>query len=248
MPKKGGTPKKSEIVFTAPTGEEITSRRQLDQYLKSHPGGPPISEFDWGTGETPRRSARISERVKIAPPPEPEPPKKRSRKTSAPKKDHKEKEVAPEETEGEKEKEDHMPDEDKVGKDNAGGETEKDAVKETEDQNKDETHVVHGKVEGTPPEEAKLGEDVKAPDAEGSKKDEAADPKDAQNGKTADGTNEMEHASDQAEKKDVPEEQDKAVDNKNEEQKKLENEMSKKAEEEAIENGSRGGKAANSNP
>lgn len=87
FPKRGGTPKKNEIVFTSPTGEEIHNQRQLQQYLKSHPGGPPASEFDWGTGETPRRSARISEKVKAAPPtPESEPPKKR-RKSSASKKD-----------------------------------------------------------------------------------------------------------------------------------------------------------------
>ncbi|MFS7912287.1 putative Methyl-CpG-binding domain-containing protein [Helianthus anomalus] len=43
LPKKVGTPKKNEIVFTAPTGEEITTRKQLDQYLKAHPGGPKIS-------------------------------------------------------------------------------------------------------------------------------------------------------------------------------------------------------------
>ncbi|BBG99089.1 methyl-CPG-binding domain 10 [Prunus dulcis] len=58
FPKKGGTPRKNEI------------------YLKSHPGNPAISEFDWSTGETPRRSARISEKVKVAPAPESEPPKK----------------------------------------------------------------------------------------------------------------------------------------------------------------------------
>lgn len=87
FPKKTGTPKKNEIVFTAPTGEEITSRKQLEQYLKAHPGGPVISEFDWGTGETPRRSARISEKAKVTTPPETEPPKKRSRKSSASKKD-----------------------------------------------------------------------------------------------------------------------------------------------------------------
>nr|GMD81569.1 methyl-CpG-binding domain-containing protein 11-like isoform X2 [Ipomoea batatas] len=82
--KKGGASKKSEITFIAPTGEEITSRNQLKQYLKSHPGGPPLSEFDWATGETPRRSARISGKVKSAPPtPDSEPPKKRGRKSSA---------------------------------------------------------------------------------------------------------------------------------------------------------------------
>ncbi|KAL0914405.1 hypothetical protein M5K25_014749 [Dendrobium thyrsiflorum] len=74
-PKQGGTPKRNEIVFISPTGEEIKNRRQLDQYLRSHPGGPPSSEFDWGTGDTPRRSARISEKVKT---PEAEKPKSAS--------------------------------------------------------------------------------------------------------------------------------------------------------------------------
>lgn len=87
LPKKGGTPRKSEIVFIAPTGEEIGNRKQLEQYLKVHPGNPAVSEFDWGTGETPRRSARISEKAKAAPPRESEPPKKRSRKSSGSKKD-----------------------------------------------------------------------------------------------------------------------------------------------------------------
>ncbi|KAJ8643151.1 hypothetical protein MRB53_004899 [Persea americana] len=88
IPKNAGTPKKSEIVFIAPTGEEMNNRKQLEQYLKSHPGNPPISEFDWGTGETPRRSARISEKAKATPPPESvEPKKKRSRKSTGSKKD-----------------------------------------------------------------------------------------------------------------------------------------------------------------
>ncbi|XP_028753920.1 methyl-CpG-binding domain-containing protein 11 [Neltuma alba] len=86
FPKKGGTPRKNEIVFTAPTGEEFNNKKQLEQYLKAHPGGPAASEFDWGTGETPRRSARISEKAKASPT-ETEPPKKRSRKSSASKKD-----------------------------------------------------------------------------------------------------------------------------------------------------------------
>ncbi|XP_076945322.1 uncharacterized protein LOC143616357 [Bidens hawaiensis] len=99
LPEKSGTPKKNEIVFTAPTGEEITNRRQLDQYLKSHPGGPKISEFDWGTGETPRRSSRISEKVKLAPPPPPETePVKKKAKRSA-KKDKKENNETPEKAE-----------------------------------------------------------------------------------------------------------------------------------------------------
>ncbi|KAK4369967.1 hypothetical protein RND71_009442 [Anisodus tanguticus] len=89
LPKTGGTPKRNEIVFTAPTGEEITTKKGLQQYLKSHPGGPAITEFDWGTGETSRRSSRISGKAKAA---ESEPPAKRSRKSSASKKDVKHKE------------------------------------------------------------------------------------------------------------------------------------------------------------
>ncbi|KAK4369973.1 hypothetical protein RND71_009448 [Anisodus tanguticus] len=89
LPKTGGTPKRNEIVFTAPTGEEITTRKGLQQYLKSHPGGPAITEFDWGTDETSRRSSRISGKAKAA---ESEPPAKRSRKSSASKKDVKHKE------------------------------------------------------------------------------------------------------------------------------------------------------------
>ncbi|XP_058728904.1 methyl-CpG-binding domain-containing protein 10-like [Vicia villosa] len=87
FPKKAGTPRKGEIVFVAPTGEEITSRRQLERYLKSHPENPNISEFDWGTSDTPRRSSRISEKVKTTP--EAEPPKKRGRKSIGSKKDDK---------------------------------------------------------------------------------------------------------------------------------------------------------------
>ncbi|KAL0463934.1 UNVERIFIED_CONTAM: Methyl-CpG-binding domain-containing protein 11 [Sesamum latifolium] len=99
LPKKGGTPKKNEILFIAPTGEEIGNRKQLEQYLKAHPGSPALSEFDWGTGETPRRSARISEKVKATPPSkEIEPPKKRGRRSSA--KKEKEMETGKEETEG----------------------------------------------------------------------------------------------------------------------------------------------------
>lgn len=95
FPKKSGTPKKNEIVFTAPTGEEISNKKQLEKYLKAHPGGPNISEFDWGTGETPRRSARISEKAKAAPPAESEsePPKKRVKKSPASKKGASEEEV-----------------------------------------------------------------------------------------------------------------------------------------------------------
>lgn len=100
MPKQGGTPRKNEIVFIAPTGEEIGSRKQLEQYLKSHIGNPVISVFDWSTGDTPRRSARISEKVKETPPSSQiESPKKRGRKSLA-SKDKKDLEGAREENEG----------------------------------------------------------------------------------------------------------------------------------------------------
>ncbi|GKC51862.1 serine--tRNA ligase, chloroplastic/mitochondrial isoform X2 [Tanacetum coccineum] len=59
LPKNSDTQKKNKIVFTAPTGEEITTKKQLDHYLKPHPGGPKISEFNWGTGQ---RSASKSEK------------------------------------------------------------------------------------------------------------------------------------------------------------------------------------------
>ncbi|KAE9453491.1 hypothetical protein C3L33_14574, partial [Rhododendron williamsianum] len=103
MPKKGGTPKRNEIVFVAPTGEEINNKKQLDQYLKSHPGNPAISEFDWGTGDTPRRSGRISAKAKATPTSaENETPKKRGRKSSGSKKDVKETENTTGDSEGNK--------------------------------------------------------------------------------------------------------------------------------------------------
>ncbi|KAJ6846529.1 methyl-CpG-binding domain-containing protein 10-like [Iris pallida] len=88
-PRKGGTPKRNEIMFISPTGEEITTKRQLEQYLRSHAGGPPSSEFDWGTGDTPRRSARLSSKSKATETLEDERPKK-ERKSSS-KKDVKDK-------------------------------------------------------------------------------------------------------------------------------------------------------------
>jgi len=64
-------------MFTTPTGEKIHTRRHMEKYLKEN-GGPNISEFDWGNGETPRRSERIIEKAKEAPlvEHESEPPKK----------------------------------------------------------------------------------------------------------------------------------------------------------------------------
>ncbi|KAM0969375.1 hypothetical protein ACFX13_017910 [Malus domestica] len=150
LPKQSGTPKKNEIVFTAPTGEEITSKRQLEQYLKAHPGGPAVSEFDWGTGETPRRSARISEKAKATPLPESEPPKKRSRKSTSAKKEDKEKEAAPEGAEETKSSD--VQDAEKAEKD-ADTEMEKVDVKENQDVEKSPA----------PPKEAKVQQEANIP-------------------------------------------------------------------------------------
>ncbi|KAJ4708246.1 Methyl-CpG-binding domain-containing protein [Melia azedarach] len=186
VPKKSGTPKKSEIVFTAPTGEEISNKRQLEQYLKAHPGGPASLEFDWGTGDTPRRSARISEKVKATPPAESEPPKKRGRKSSASKKDGKDRENAAETTNETKEAE--MQEAEKTEKDNVKVE-EKDVVKESRDENEDEQDP-DAKAVFAAPGEAKVGEDVNtSSDAEESKKStkaEAGNLKEAQGGMQAD--------------------------------------------------------------
>ncbi|XP_042481210.1 methyl-CpG-binding domain-containing protein 11-like [Macadamia integrifolia] len=155
MPKKGGTPKKNEIIFIAPTGEEISSKKQLEQHLKSRPGGPAITEFDWGTGETPRRSARISEKAKATPPPEPEPPKKRSKKSPASSK----KEIK----ETEEKKKDNMQDaemsekneetkkEDSVDKENPGGNENK-TQEDTEPTKKHGSETEETALEGAPVE------------------------------------------------------------------------------------------------
>eukprot|EP00262_Sarcandra_glabra_P010378 TRINITY_DN25637_c0_g1_i1.p1 TRINITY_DN25637_c0_g1~~TRINITY_DN25637_c0_g1_i1.p1 ORF type:complete len:288 (+),score=95.51 TRINITY_DN25637_c0_g1_i1:122-985(+) len=110
MPKNEGTPKKNEIIFIAPTGEEMNNRRQLEQFLKSHPGGPAISEFDWGTGETPRRSARISARSKAISVLGNGPRKKRSKRSAGSKKENTKTEAS-EETQGEKETEEAIDEE-----------------------------------------------------------------------------------------------------------------------------------------
>ncbi|GMH11146.1 hypothetical protein Nepgr_012987 [Nepenthes gracilis] len=83
IPRKGRTPRRNEIIFISPTGEEIKNKRQLDQYLKSHPGGPSSSEFEWGTGDNPRRSARLSGKSKATYTPESGSSQKRQRKSSS---------------------------------------------------------------------------------------------------------------------------------------------------------------------
>ncbi|KHM99721.1 methyl-CpG-binding domain-containing protein 11-like [Glycine soja] len=155
IPKKAGTPKKNEIVFTAPTGEEIHNRKQLEKYLKAHPGGPAVSEFDWGTGETPRRSTRISEKAKAAPPSVSEPPKKRTKRSSASQKETSQEEKEQEIKEAEmQEADDTTKDDNDIGK-------EKDVVKENQDDKcVEDTDVNKSTNSG---EEAKAVENVEVP-------------------------------------------------------------------------------------
>ena len=48
--KGSSTPSLRDVYFITPDGEEIKSRKALDKYLKSHPGGLTASDFDWSTG------------------------------------------------------------------------------------------------------------------------------------------------------------------------------------------------------
>ncbi|XP_038889539.1 methyl-CpG-binding domain-containing protein 11-like [Benincasa hispida] len=141
FPKQGNSPKKHEVIFTTPTGEEIKNKRKLDQYLKAHPGGPAAAEFDWGTGETPRRSARISEKAKASPPMESEHPKRK--RTSVSKKDLKETEAEPEVLEEKKEF-----DNQDAGKDGSRDDTE---VKDGKKENQDEKETKDEAAEAEPP-------------------------------------------------------------------------------------------------
>lgn len=90
-PRKAGTPRRNDVVFISPTGEEIKNKRQLDQYLKAHPGSVSASDFDWGTGDTPRRSARLTQKSKATETPEGVSPQKKPKRGSSSKKGAKEK-------------------------------------------------------------------------------------------------------------------------------------------------------------
>ncbi|CAL1414608.1 unnamed protein product [Linum trigynum] len=154
--------KKSEISFIAPTGEEITGRRQLEQYLKAHPGGPAASDFDWGTGETPRRSARISEKVKATPSPQKEPPKKRGKRSSSgAKKETKDTGTGNEATE--EAKDTNMEEAEGTGKDDTEAENKENAVKENLEQGEEKAQDPDAKMDaadGAPPQkEADVAED-----------------------------------------------------------------------------------------
>ncbi|XP_024386060.1 uncharacterized protein [Physcomitrium patens] len=72
--KKGGTPKRKDVTFVAPDGEEIKTKRQLDKYLKAHPGTLSAGDFEWGVAagdavtppENRRRSARLSSKGRVS--------------------------------------------------------------------------------------------------------------------------------------------------------------------------------------
>ncbi|CAH1432829.1 unnamed protein product [Lactuca virosa] len=171
LPKKAGTPKKNEIVFTSPTGEEITNRRQLDKYLKAHPGGPKASEFDWGTGETPRRSSRISEKVKESPPQAEPVPKRAKKSSSASKKDKKDKNAPQSEEGGEdvemqeaEEKKEEAP-EKAVAEENEKQEKDENApVEEKQDETDKNVPVVEEKEKDAPENPVVEEDDKSAPE------------------------------------------------------------------------------------
>jgi len=48
--KKSGILKRKDVSFLAPDGEELRNKRQLDKYLKNHPGSLMASDFDWISG------------------------------------------------------------------------------------------------------------------------------------------------------------------------------------------------------
>ncbi|KAK4369923.1 hypothetical protein RND71_009398 [Anisodus tanguticus] len=134
----------------------------VGKYLKSHPGGPAITEFDWGTAETPRRSTRISGKAMAV---ESAPLAKRSRKSSASKKDVKA-------VNDVKEKHDDGKDENKDIEEDAEKKDEMrssdvDAVKENQVEKKSE-----GQTEDDPSKEAEVEKDVKMTDNAAEKKDE----------------------------------------------------------------------------
>nr|CAB3466552.1 unnamed protein product [Digitaria exilis] len=156
---------KSEIVFVSPTGEEIKNKRQLSQYLKANPGGPAASEFDWGTGDTPRRSARISEKVKVFDSPEGEKIPKRSRNSTG-RKGKQEKKKAPE-TEEAKEAE--------AGKDAEEAPSE-DAAKDTDVEMKPAEEVKEAPTETEDAEKAADKADAPAPASAEEEKKETEKP------------------------------------------------------------------------
>lgn len=153
VPKKG-TPKRNEVVFIAPTGEEFRTKRPLERYLKSNPEGPAIAEFDWGTGEiTPtRRSARISEKVKESPTKTPESESKKKPKRAR-KSEGDSEEIEKKETQ-EGGKEEEMQDAHHEEDDAVKAETGEDGIeKKDKEEEKDRDDKLEEKMDGSKSEE-----------------------------------------------------------------------------------------------
>lgn len=183
-----------KIVFVGPNDEEIRTRKQLEKYLKAHPGNPDISEFDWTNGEPPRRSPRISQKAKAMTTPTPDDevlPQKKRRSSlamtdtgvaAAAENDQEAEAVAKEnvEAEGEGEKQAEIEEAENKKEGESGGGTAEETPK-VEDLKETEMNeplgVVAGeeadekKTDGEPP---KLDADVEANKVDGTQEAEAA--------------------------------------------------------------------------
>ena len=56
--KKGEISRKKDVIFVALDGEEVKNKRQLDKYIKSHPGTAIASDFDWSVPGLPTLTYR----------------------------------------------------------------------------------------------------------------------------------------------------------------------------------------------
>ncbi|KAJ6747295.1 METHYL-CPG-BINDING DOMAIN-CONTAINING PROTEIN 11-LIKE [Salix koriyanagi] len=82
-PRKVGPLRKVRLFSLHQLGKKSRAKDSWNSTSKHTLVGTAVSEFDWGSGETPRRSARISEKAKVTPVKESGPPKKRIKKSSA---------------------------------------------------------------------------------------------------------------------------------------------------------------------
>jgi hypothetical protein len=58
--RKGVKKQRRDVVYVAPDGTEVKNKKQLEKYLKKHPGGPLVSEFNWRSEMPTRLSRRLS--------------------------------------------------------------------------------------------------------------------------------------------------------------------------------------------
>lgn len=191
--RAGSAPRMPKIVFVGPNDEEIRTRKQLEKYLKAHPGNPDISEFDWTNGEPPRRSPRISQKAKAMTTPTPDDevlPQKKRRSSlamtdtgvAAAENDQEAEAVAKENVEAEGEKQGEIEEAENKKEGESGGGTAEETpkvedLKETTEMN-EPLGVVAGeeanKVDGTQEAEAAVTEE-KMDDVEGEDTSESMD-------------------------------------------------------------------------